>query len=96
MYSYMCGILCHITQHVYSYMCGILCHITQHVYSYMCGILHHITYVYSVPSDEENVDRIKDFISEYYEQCEEHDCVVNQHDVDKDHLKANKSDDPEG
>ncbi len=44
-----------------------------------------------VPSDEENMDRIKEYISE---QCEEHDCVVNQHDVDKalDHLKANKSD----
>ncbi len=38
--------------------------------------------------------RIKDYISEYCEKCEEHDRVVNQHDVDKAlyHLKANKSD----
>ncbi len=47
-----------------------------------------------VPSDEENMDRIKDYISEYCEQCKEHDRVVNQHDVDKalDHFKANKND----
>ncbi len=47
----------------------------------------------SVPSDEENMYRIKDYISEYCEQCEEDDRMVNQHDVDKalDHLKANKS-----
>ncbi len=47
-----------------------------------------------VPSDEENMDRTKDYISEYCEKCEEHDRVVNQHDVDKalDHLNANKSD----
>ncbi len=44
-------------------------------------------------SDEENMDRIKDFISEYCEQCEEHDRMVNQHDENKalNHLKANKS-----
>ncbi len=48
----------------------------------------------SVPSDEENMDRTKDYISEYCEKCEEDDRMVNQHDVDKalDHLKANKSD----
>ncbi len=48
----------------------------------------------SVPSNEENMDRIKNYIREYCEKCEKHDCVVNQNDVDKalDHLKANKSD----
>ncbi len=38
--------------------------------------------------------RTKDYTSDYCEHCEEHDCVVNQNDMDNDiyHLKANKSD----
>ncbi len=51
-------------------------------------IADHLTNKYdelynSFPSDEENMDRIKDYISEYCEKCDEHDRVVNQHDVDK-------------
>ncbi len=63
--------------------------------SFYLGFTFHTRKAYnSVSSDEVNMDRIKDYISEYCEKCEEHDRVVNQHDVDKafDHLNAKKSD----
>ncbi len=46
----------------------------------------------SVPSNEVDMGRIKDYILEHCEQCE-HDHVVKQHDVGKviEHLEANKS-----